>query len=195
MDGAMIRDRGRRRGPQRDRGRRGDRQRDRGSVSVEAAILAPAFIGLMVLAGVAGRTAVAAEAVEAAAHDAARAASISRDAGTAAERAREAAVRQLDWRGLNCTSTPTVDLSGTVNGQATSFAAAFRSPIGQQAAVTVRLSCTVDLSDLRLDTIPGVPNSRRVSASFTSPLDRYRSRALGFANAAVPVPNPATGGR
>ncbi|WP_018829647.1 TadE/TadG family type IV pilus assembly protein [Salinispora tropica] len=186
MDGAVIR----------HPGRRGDPKRDRGSVSVEAAILAPAFIALMVLAGVAGRTAVAAEAVEAAAHDAARAASISRDADTAGERAREAAVRQLDWRGLNCTSTPTVDLTGTVNGQATSFAAAFRSPIGQQASVTVRLSCTVDLSDLRLDTIPGMPGSRRVSASFTSPLDRYRSRALGFANVEVaPVTYSATGGR
>ncbi|WP_018790908.1 TadE/TadG family type IV pilus assembly protein [Salinispora arenicola] len=150
--------------------------RDRGSVSVEVAILAPAFIVLLVLAGVAGRTAVAAEAVEAAAHDAARAASISRDAGTAGQRARDAAVRQLDWRGLSCTGTPTVDLSGAVNGQATSFAAAFRSSVGQQASVTVRLTCTVDLSDLRLDALPGMPSSRRVSASFTSPLDRYRSR-------------------
>ncbi|NIL41908.1 pilus assembly protein [Salinispora arenicola] len=150
--------------------------RDRGSVSVEVAILAPAFIALLVLAGVAGRTAVAAEAVEAAAHDAARAASISRDAGTAGQRARDAAVRQLDWRGLSCTGTPTVDLSGAVNGQATSFAAAYRSSVGQQASVTVRLTCTVDLSDLRLDALPGMPSSRRVSASFTSPLDRYRSR-------------------
>ncbi|WP_018908602.1 TadE/TadG family type IV pilus assembly protein [Salinispora arenicola] len=150
--------------------------RDRGSVSIEVAILAPAFIALLVLAGVAGRTAVAAEAVEAAAHDAARAASISRDAGTAGQRARDAAVRQLDWRGLSCTGTPTVDLSGAVNGQATSFAAAFRSSVGQQASVTVRLTCTVDLSDLRLDALPGMPSSRRVSASFTSPLDRYRSR-------------------
>lgn len=150
--------------------------RDRGSVSVEVAILAPAFIALLVLAGVAGRTAVAAEAVESAAHDAARAASISRDAGTAGQRARDAAVRQLDWRGLSCTGTPTVDLSGAVNGQATSFAAAFRSSVGQQASVTVRLTCTVDLSDLRLDALPGMPSSRRVSASFTSPLDRYRSR-------------------
>ncbi|WP_018587054.1 TadE/TadG family type IV pilus assembly protein [Salinispora arenicola] len=150
--------------------------RDRGSVSVEVAILAPAFIALLVLAGVAGRTAVAAEAVEAAAHDAARAASISRDAGTAGQRARDAAVRQLDWRGLSCTGTPTVDLSGAVNGQATSFAAAFRSSVGQQASVTVRLTCTVDLSDLRLEALPGMPSSRRVSASFTSPLDRYRSR-------------------
>lgn len=150
--------------------------RDRGSVSVEVAILAPAFIALLVLAGVAGRTAVAAEAVEAAAHDAARAASISRDAGTAGQRARDAAVRQLDWRDLSCTDTPTVDLSGAVNGQATSFAAAFRSSVGQQASVTVRLTCTVDLSDLMLDALPGMPSSRRVSASFTSPLDRYRSR-------------------
>ncbi len=150
--------------------------RDRGSVSVEAAILAPAFIALLVLAGVAGRTAVAAEAVDAAAHDAARAASISRDAGTARREAREAAVRQLDWRGLNCTGTPTVTFSGTVDGQATTFGAAYRSPVGRDASVTVRISCTVDLSDLRLDSVPGMPVRKTVSASFTSPLDRYRGR-------------------
>ncbi|MER7455464.1 pilus assembly protein [Micromonospora sp. NPDC126480] len=151
-------------------------KRDRGSVSVEVAVLAPAFIALLVLAGVAGRTAVAAEAVEAGAHDAARAASISRDAGTARREARDAAVRQLDWRRLNCTGSPTVALSGTVNGRATTFGAAFRSPVGQDASVTVRVSCTVDLTDLRLDAVPGIPTSKRVSASFTSPLDRYRSR-------------------
>ena len=59
-----------------------NRTAERGSVSIEVAVLAPAFIALMVLAGVVGRTAVAAEAIDAAAHDAARAASISRDGPT-----------------------------------------------------------------------------------------------------------------
>ncbi|MGN9774869.1 TadE/TadG family type IV pilus assembly protein [Micromonospora sp. H33] len=150
--------------------------RERGSVSVEVAILAPAFIALLVLGGVAGRTAVAAEAVDAAAHDAARAASISRDAGTARREARDAAVRLLDWRRLNCAGTPTVAFSGSVNGRPTSFDAAFRSPVGQNASVTVRISCAVDLSDLQLSVVPGMPTGKRVTASFTSPLDRYRSR-------------------
>lgn len=78
----------------------------RGSVSIEVAVLAPAFVALMVLAGVAGRTAVASEALEAAAHDAARAASISRDAATARQEARDAARRQLDWRGSPAPAHP-----------------------------------------------------------------------------------------
>ncbi len=50
-----------------------DRAMSRGSVSIEVAVLAPAFVAMMVLGGVAGRTAVASAALEAAAHDAARA--------------------------------------------------------------------------------------------------------------------------
>ena len=92
-------------------------------------MLAPAFLALLVLAGVAGRVAVADEAVEAAAHDAARAASISRDAGTAESAARTAARRQLDWRGLNCTSAPQVTVWGsTSNSDHTSLSTAFRRP-------------------------------------------------------------------
>lgn len=102
--------------------------RTRGSVSVEVAVLAPAFLALLMLAGVAGRVAVADEAVEAAAHDAARAASIARDAGTAESAARTAARRQLDWRGLNCTSAPQVTVWGsTSNSDHTSLSTAFRA--------------------------------------------------------------------
>ncbi|WP_121397191.1 TadE/TadG family type IV pilus assembly protein [Micromonospora sp. M71_S20] len=152
------------------------RTAERGSVSIEVAVLAPAFIALIVLAGVAGRTAVAAEAIDAAAHDAARAASISRDARTARAEARDAARRQLGWRGLNCAGTPEVTFSGAVRGTPTSFDAAFRSPAGQDASVTVRVACTVSYGDLHLSVLPGMPAGKRVSASFTSPLDRYRSR-------------------
>ncbi|SCL23811.1 hypothetical protein GA0070616_2797 [Micromonospora nigra] len=148
----------------------------RGSVSIEVAVLAPAFVAMMVLAGIAGRTAVATEAIEAAAHDAARAASISRDARTAQVDARDAARRQLDWRGLACTNQPQVRFSGTVAGRATSLGEAFRSPVGQDASVTVRITCTVSFRDLRLSAVPGMPTGNRITASFTSPLDRYRSR-------------------
>ncbi|TDB70617.1 TadE/TadG family type IV pilus assembly protein [Micromonospora sp. KC723] len=150
--------------------------RGRGSVSVEVAVLAPAFIALIVLAGVTGRTAVADEAVESAAHDAARAASISRDAGAARAAARDAARRQLDWRGLNCFAAPRIALSGAVGGQATSFDAAYRSPAGEPASVTVSVTCVVSHADLALPVLPGMPLRTTVSASFTSPLDRYRSR-------------------
>ncbi|MEH0935754.1 TadE/TadG family type IV pilus assembly protein [Micromonospora psammae] len=151
--------------------------RTRGSVSVEVAVLAPAFIALMVLAGVTGRVAVADEAVEAAAHDAARAASISRSAGAAERAARDAARRQLDWRGLNCTGAPRVSVWGsTATDDRVSVAAAFRRPLGEPVSVWVRVSCAVSLNDIRFPGLSGWSGTKRVEATFASPLDRYRSR-------------------
>lgn len=152
------------------------RDPQRGSVSVEVAVLAPAFIALMVLAGVAGRTAVGAEAIEAAAHDAARAASISRDAEAGRAAAVAAAGKQLDWQRLNCAGPPGFSFTGMVNGSPTSFAAAYAAPPGQPAAVSVRVTCTVSFADIHLSVLPGMPAGRQVSASFTSPIDTYRSR-------------------
>lgn len=139
-------------------------------------MLAPAFIALMVLAGVAGRTAVGAEAIQAAAHDAARAASISRDADRARTAARAAAEQQLDWQQLNCTGPVDVSFSGSVGGTATSFEAAYQAAPGQPAAVTVQVACTVSFADIHLSSVPGMPAGRLVSASFTSPLDTFRSQ-------------------
>ncbi|MFC0029498.1 TadE/TadG family type IV pilus assembly protein [Micromonospora chaiyaphumensis] len=150
--------------------------RDRGSVSIEVAVLAPAFIGLMVLAGVAGRTAVADEAVESAAHDAARAASIARDARTGESDATDAARRQLDWSGLRCTAPPALTLSGSVGGTRTSFRNAYRGAPGVPATVTVTVTCTVSFDDLRARGLPLALGGKTVSATFTSPLDTYRSR-------------------
>ncbi|GHJ10789.1 hypothetical protein TPA0907_51560 [Micromonospora humidisoli] len=149
--------------------------RTRGSVSVEVAVLAPAFLALLMLAGVAGRVAVADEAVEAAAHDAARAASIARDAGTAESAARSAARRQLDWRGLNCASAPQVTVWGsTRNSDHTSLSTAFRQQLGEPVSIWVQVSCTVSFAGMRF---PGLPmGDKRVEATFGSPLDRYRSR-------------------
>ncbi|MCO1595708.1 pilus assembly protein [Micromonospora sp. RHAY321] len=147
----------------------------RGSVSIEVAVLAPAFIALMVLAGIAGRSAVAAEALEAAAHDAARAASISRDSDEAETAAREAARQQLDWRGLAC-ATLDLTFSGSVAGEPKTFDAAFRSSVGQDATVTVEITCVVSFRDISLDVVPGMPTGNEITAIFTSPLDRYRSR-------------------
>ncbi|MGC4894515.1 TadE/TadG family type IV pilus assembly protein [Micromonospora sp. DT31] len=152
------------------------RRRERGSVSIEVAVLAPAFIGLMVLAGVAGRTAVADEAVESAAHHGARAASLARDADDGEDAAELAARDQLGWAGLNCAGPPGLDLTGSVAGKPTSFAAAYRSPAGVPATVTVTVSCTVSFDDLLAPGLPGVLGGKTVTASFTSPLDIYRSR-------------------
>ncbi|WNM41715.1 TadE/TadG family type IV pilus assembly protein [Micromonospora halotolerans] len=150
--------------------------RDRGSVSIEVAVLAPAFIGMMVLAGVAGRTAVADEAVESAAHDAARAASIARDARAGRAAATEAAQRQLDWSGLHCIAPPALAFKGSVGSEETSFRDAYGGAAGVPATVTVRVTCTVSFDDLRARGLPLALDGKTVSASFTSPLDTYRSR-------------------
>ncbi|WP_430499361.1 TadE/TadG family type IV pilus assembly protein [Micromonospora trifolii] len=152
------------------------RTAERGSVSIEVAVLAPAFIALMVLAGVVGRSAVAAEALEAAAHDAARAASISRNSDVAKDEAREAAQKQLDWHGLACTNDLEPEFTGKSPGNVSSFDDAFSSSVGSNATVTVTIRCTVSFKDITLDVLPGMEIEKEISAQFTSPLDRYRSR-------------------
>ncbi|MFG1838564.1 TadE/TadG family type IV pilus assembly protein [Micromonospora sp. NPDC049175] len=153
-----------------------NRSAERGSVSIEVAVLAPAFIALMVLAGVVGRTAVAAEAIDAATHDAARAASISRDSVTARQAALKAIQDQLDWRGLACANDLEPELTARVGGSPTPFDDAFTSGIGADATVTVTLVCLVSFRDISLDVLPGMPGERQIEAAFTSPLDRYRGR-------------------
>lgn len=139
------------------------RDRDHGSVSVEIAILAPAFLLLIVLAAVAGRTAIAQNAVDLAAHEAARTASLARTATAAEIDGETAASATLNQQGLDCGDTlqVAVDTSG--------FAAA----IGEPATVTATVSCTVSFADL---VMPGVPGGKTVVATYVSPLDRYRSR-------------------
>ena len=71
---------------------------ERGSVSVEMAILAPVFVLLIIAAIVFGRTAIAANALDVAAHDAARAAHQPHPGGCA-DNARAAAQTALPTRG------------------------------------------------------------------------------------------------
>jgi Flp pilus assembly protein TadG len=137
--------------------------RDRGSVSLEVAILLPAFIALVVLATVLGRQVIAQNAIDLAAHDAARAASLSRTADLAQSRAHAAAEDTLSQQGLACANL-TVDVDTSQ----------FAHPVGTPASVTVRVRCRVSFDDLLA--VPGVPGSRTLSASFVSPLDEYRSR-------------------
>jgi Flp pilus assembly protein TadG len=135
---------------------------DRGSVTLELAILGPALLLLLGLVIAAGRIAVSGGAIEAAARDAARQASISRDPATATAGARAAALDTLAEQGLRCTSL-TVRLD----------TAAFTAPVGAPAQVTARVSCVVALTDLA---VPGLPGTKTLQASFASPLDSYRER-------------------
>jgi Flp pilus assembly protein TadG len=135
---------------------------ERGSAAIEAAIGVPAFMLFVGLIIFAGRTAVAQQAVESAAADAARSASIARTAPVASEDARDAARASLTNQQLRC-----VDISVAVD------TGDFNKPIGSAGAVKVTVECRLDLSDL---SVPGVPGSRIVKASMTSPLDSWRER-------------------
>jgi Flp pilus assembly protein TadG len=138
------------------------RARDRGASTLEMAILAPGLLLIIGMAIVAMRIEVADQAVEAAAHDAARAASISRTGDDAYAAARAAAMNELDQQGLHCNPVVQPDTSQ------------FSRPIGEPAVVTVTVTCDEKLSDIGM---PGLPGHKRITATFTSYLDQFRGRS------------------
>ena len=137
-------------------------QAERGSATLELAILAPAVLVLIGLAIVGGRVVLADAAVEQAAAAAAREASLARDPQTAHARAVGAAQRSLGSQGIDCVHED-IDVN----------TAGFAIPVGRPASVSASVACTVSLSDLA---VPGAPGQRTLTATVTSPLDRYRSR-------------------
>ncbi|MPV35957.1 TadE/TadG family type IV pilus assembly protein [Georgenia subflava] len=144
------------------RGWRARARDDRGSAAIETVIGIPAFMLFVGLIIFAGRTAVAHQAVEQAAYDAARAASITRTTATADDAARQAASDTLANQGLHCATTNiTVDTN------------ALAVEVGSFGTVTVEVACLVDLSDLA---VPGVPGTHLVSAEVASPVDAHRER-------------------
>ena len=133
---------------------------DRGSESVELAILLP--VGLLVVAMlvVGGRIALAGDRISGVAGIAARDASLARSAAAAQQIANDTATTALTSQGLHCIDVQvSVDTSG------------FSTPPGASASVTVAVSCTVNLSDIG---VAGLPGSRTLHDSATSPLDPAR---------------------
>jgi Flp pilus assembly protein TadG len=137
-------------------------RRDDGNAAVELAPVAVIFILFLGLAIMVGRVIGDGMAVQAAARDAARQASIARTPGQAQAAALASAQATLRSDGLKCTPQVTVDTAG------------FSVPVGEPAQVSATVTCTVQLSDLTA--VPGMPGSRTMRASFSSPLDLYRGR-------------------
>jgi Flp pilus assembly protein TadG len=133
-----------------------------GSAAVEVALIAPGLLVLMALLIFGGRNALATGAVEQAAVDAARAASLARTSADADIAAGDAAERSLVDQDLAC-STISVDID--TDG--------FSTEPGQAARVTTTITCTLRLSDLAL---PGIPGSKTIAASAVSVIDTYRER-------------------
>jgi len=135
------------------------RGREEGNAALELVVLAPVILFLLGLMIAAGRTSIAQGSVDAAARDAARQASISLTLGAAQAAAQSSAQAALSQDGLDC--RPTVHI--------------FTHNFGEQfgASITAIVRCRVPLSDL---VVPGLPGSRMLSYSFTSPLDPFRER-------------------
>jgi Flp pilus assembly protein TadG len=137
------------------------RDRDAGNAALELVILAPVILFLLGLVIAAGRTSVAEGSVAAAARDAARQASISLTPSAAKTAALSSAQQALAQDGLNCDPVVKVNVSG------------FGVPVGEPADVQATVTCRVSLSNL---VVPGLPGSKTLRATFTSPLDPYRGR-------------------
>lgn len=136
---------------------------ERGSLSIEAAITLPAFLLFVGLIIFGGRNATTHQAVESAAADAARSASIARSPTAATTAAEDAAQTSLANQDIECLSIKiSVDTSQ------------FSRIVGQAATVSVTVECRLNLADL---SVPGVPGSRKISATMSSPLDSWRQRS------------------
>lgn len=134
---------------------------ERGSAAVEMALLAPMLGSLVLVVIFGGRLALTRQTVQAAAADAARAASIARTAGEAERSAGQIAQSTLANQSVKCAaSSVDVDTSG------------FAKPVGTAATITVTVSCDVATADL---TLP-LPGTIRILSTSSSELDVYRGR-------------------
>jgi Flp pilus assembly protein TadG len=134
----------------------------RGAAAVELTLLAPALLLVLGLLVAGGRLWFARTTVNEAAQTAARAASLARSSTAAIAAGREAGSQSLATAGLRCRST-SVSISTT----------AFAVPVGTPSAVTSRILCEVDFSDVFL---PGWPGSLQLTGHGSAALDTYRSR-------------------
>lgn len=134
---------------------------DRGSATVELMLVGLVMIGfMMTLVGMA-RISLAAQSVDLASSNAARAASLARTQAVAEADARTVVDRTLAEGGFSCVSS-TVEVDADQLGVS----------IGQRATVAVTVVCDVDLSDVTgITVLPGVFTVR---ATEVSPVDAYR---------------------
>jgi Flp pilus assembly protein TadG len=128
-----------------------DRGSDRGSMAVEVVLLTPVLVAFLLLVVAFGRYVAIRGEVEAASRDAARAASLERDGGSAEAAARRTASASLPGRDCGA-----VELSGNFVAGGT---------------VTATVQCTIPLNDLGL---LGLPGSVTVRGTSDAPLDLYR---------------------
>jgi Flp pilus assembly protein TadG len=133
-----------------------DRNREAGSATVELVLLTPLLVAVLMFVVVLGRVGSARAEVDAAARDAARAASIARSPTSAVGAGESAARAALHVGGVTCRQLTVTVGTGE-----------FRS----DGTVSAQVSCTVELADLRA---LGLGITRTITATHTAPIDRYR---------------------
>lgn len=131
-------------------------QRQRGAVTLELVLSLPIWVGLLLFVVMCGRLVTAQLDVDAAAHNAARAASLARTPHAANRDARAAVEQTLSDRKVACRDlTVVIDDGGLTPG----------------IPVRVQVSCGTKLSDLGL---LGVPGTRTVTSTSVAPVDSWR---------------------
>lgn len=139
------------------------KREDRGlAVSVEAAILLPALILFIALIITTARVALAQQALDGVAAQAARAATLERSVAEGRSQAEEVVSAGLREQGLACLSS-----------RVSIDAAALGAPLGATGDVDVSVACVISFGDVAL---PNVPGSIRLTGHATSSVDRYRHR-------------------
>ncbi|MEV6236757.1 TadE/TadG family type IV pilus assembly protein [Lentzea sp. NPDC051838] len=129
---------------------------ERGSAAAELALGAPVLVLLLLFVVLCGRLATTQIQVNDAAHQAVRAATLTRTPAQATSSARETAAAALAAASVTCRSLAvSIDSAGFRPG----------------STVTATISCTIDLRDL---SGLGVPASRTFSCSFSSVVDTWR---------------------
>jgi Flp pilus assembly protein TadG len=138
---------------------RGAARDESGSVAAEVAIAVPVLVAVLVFAGVLVARGVDARLrLDDVAHQAARAASLTRTAAQAQAAAQQTATASLSSAGVDCTDPAvSVDTSDFQPG----------------GTVTVTVSCRLDLSDAAA--LLAIGSSRTLTASASSPIDTYRA--------------------
>ncbi|WP_394275589.1 pilus assembly protein [Luteococcus sp.] len=132
---------------------------ERGNAVVEGAVYLTGLVLLVGLIILGGRLALARQALNHVAFQAARTASLQRDAGTAQTEAQSQAAATLANQHLTCVSSSTsVDVSG------------FGAPLGEPASVTAMTTCSMPLGSLLGST------TITIRSTATSPIDSWRAR-------------------
>lgn len=137
---------------------------DRGSMSVELVVIMPGLLLLLLLVAAGGRWVESHGAIDGAARDAARAASVARTSGGAVSLAQQAATADLTSSGWCDPGSANVGVTGFPAGTGVT---------AQESDVTVTVRCDVNMSPF---TLLGFNPAMPVKAAAVAPLDPFMCR-------------------